>query len=178
MIIHQLQASGFGIIGEPINVNLPEKGRIGILGQNESGKTTFFKAIEYALYGLKKGRTVESNRKNLITWGKNETKLQIDFTSGNNRYSLTRTFDINGHHRAVLTPIINGQKDRSSSIASIKSVEQKIGQITGMDRDSFTKLVYIKQKDLDALKELAKSKREQLVNKVMGIELFDDASKT
>jgi len=29
---------------------------------------------------------------------------------------------------------------------------------------------------LDALRELAKSKREQLVNKVMGIEVFDDAS--
>jgi exonuclease SbcC len=45
-----------------------------------------------------------------------------------------------------------------------------------MDRDSFTKLIYVKQKDLDALRELAKSKREQLVNKVMGIEVFDDAS--
>ena len=45
-----------------------------------------------------------------------------------------------------------------------------------MDRDSFTKLVYIKQKDLDALKTLSSTKREQLIDKVMGIEIFDEAA--
>ena len=53
-------------------------------------------------------------------------------------------------------------------------VEKEIERITGMDRDSFTKLVFIKQKDLDALKKLSKSSREQLVNKVMDI-VFDES---
>jgi exonuclease SbcC len=72
--------------------------------------------------------------------------------------------------------VIAGVKDKSNSITSLRDIEAKIEQITGMDRDSFTKLIYVKQKDLDALRELAKSKREQLVNKVMGIEVFDDAA--
>ncbi|MCD6445593.1 hypothetical protein J7L49_02265 [Candidatus Bathyarchaeota archaeon] len=53
-------------------------------------------------------------------------------------------------------------------------MEKEIERITGMDRDSFTKLVFIKQKDLDALKKLSKSSREQLVNKVMDI-VFDES---
>jgi len=176
MIVRSLKASGFRIIGEPIDIHFPEEGRIGILGQNESGKTTFLQAIEYALYGLRKGAGIEGERENLITWGKNEAKLEIEFTSGQDTYVLRRVFGIRSGHRASLTPVVEGVKDRTTSITSLTDIESKIEQITGMDRDSFTKLIYIRQKDLDALRELAKSKREQLVNKVMGIEVFDDAS--
>jgi exonuclease SbcC len=176
MIIHSLKALGFRIIGEPIDISFPEEGRIGILGQNESGKTTFLQAIEYALYGLRRGAGVEGERENLVTWGKNEAKLEIEFTSGQDTYILQRVFGAKSGHRASLTPVIAGVKDKSNSITSLRDIEARIEQITGMDRDSFTKLIYIKQKDLDALRELAKSKREQLVNKVMGIEVFDDAS--
>jgi exonuclease SbcC len=176
MIIHSLKASGFRIIGEPIDIRFPDEGRIGILGQNESGKTTFLQAIEYALYGLRRGAGVEGERENLVTWGKNEAKLEIEFTSGQDTYVLQRVFGAKSGHRASLTPVIEGVKDKSNSVTSLRDIEAKIEQITGMDRDSFTKLIYVKQKDLDALRELAKSKREQLVNKVMGIEVFDDAS--
>ena len=116
------------------------------------------------------------DRQNLVTWGKNEAKLEIEFTSGQDTYVLQRVFGAKSGHRASLTPVIAGVKDKSNSITSLRDIEAKIEQITGMDRDSFTKLIYVKQKDLDALRELAKSKREQLVNKVMGIEVFDDAS--
>ncbi|MEM3191337.1 MAG: SMC family ATPase [Candidatus Parvarchaeota archaeon] len=159
-----------------MDIRFPDEGRIGILGDNESGKTTLLQAIEYALYGLRRGAGVVEDRQNLVTWGKNEAKLEIEFTSGQDTYVLQRVFGAKSGHRASLTPVIAGVKDKSNSITSLKDIEAKIGQITGMDRDSFTKLVYVKQKDLDALRELAKSKREQLVNKVMGIEVFDDAS--
>ncbi len=176
MIIHRIKASGFRMMGEPIDVTFPTEGRIGILGQNESGKTTLFQLIECTLYGLKKGSGVEADRENLVTWGKNEAKLEMEFTSGQNRYNLQRIFNSKNLHRVTLTPVINGAKDRTNSITGLRDVEEKIEQITGMDRDSFTKLVYVKQKDLDALKGLFTSKREQFFNKVMGIELFDDAS--
>lgn len=175
MIVHRLKASGFQIIGDPLGLEFPEEGRIGILGQNESGKTTLLEAIEYALYGLKRGRAAEESRENIVTWGKNEARLEIEFTSGQDRYLLRRALDIHGNHKARLAPMVEGKEALANAVTSLTEIEGKIEQITGMDRDSFTKLVYIRQKDLDALKELAKARREQLVNKVMGIEIFDDA---
>jgi len=175
VIIHRLKASAFKSIGDPISLELPEEGRIGILGPNESGKTTLLEAIEYSLYGLRRGRASEESRENMVTWGKEEARLEIEFTSGQERYLLRRAFDIHGGHKARLTPIVDSKEDGANAISSLTEIEAKIEQITGMDRDSFTKLVYVKQKDLDALKELAKARREQLVNKVMGIEIFDDA---
>ena len=67
MIIHRIHASGFQIIGDPIDLDFPDEGRIGILGTNESGKTTLLEAIEYALYGLKRGRATEEARENIIS---------------------------------------------------------------------------------------------------------------
>jgi exonuclease SbcC len=176
MIIHSLHASGFRIMGEPIDITFPIEGRIGILGQNESGKTTLFQAIECALYGLKKGSGPESDRENLVTWSKNEARLELRFTSGSNTYLLQRRISAKTGHKANLSQIIGGVPDKTNSLTSLSDIEARIEQITGMDRDSFCKLVYIKQKDLDALRDMLKAKREQLVNKVMGIELFDDAS--
>jgi len=175
LIIHRLKVSGFKIMGDPISLDFPVEGRIGILGPNESGKTTLLEAIEYALYGLKRGRAPEESRENIVTWGKEEARLEIEFTSGQEMFLLRRVFDVHGGHKATLIPIANGREDRAHAVNSVTEIEAKIEQITGMDRDSFTKLVYVKQKDLDALKELAKARREQLVNKVMGIEVFDIA---
>ncbi|MFQ5911033.1 MAG: ATP-binding protein, partial [Thermoplasmata archaeon] len=59
--------------------------------------------------------------------------------------------------------------------SSVREIERVVGGIIGMDRDSFEKLVYVKQKDLDALRNLAKASREAMMNKVMGMEVFDDA---
>ena len=176
MIIHRLRASGFQIMGDPMDLEFPEEGRIGILGPNESGKTTLLEAIEYALYGLRRGRAAEESRENIVTWGKEQTKLEIEFTSGQDRFLLRRVFSVGGGHKATLIPIVNGNKDLANALNSLTEIEAKLIQITGMDRESFTKLVYVKQKDLDALKDLARTKREQLVNKVMGIEVFDDAT--
>jgi exonuclease SbcC len=176
MIIHRLKVSGFQIMGDPISLEFPEEGKIGILGQNESGKTTLLEAIEYALYGLKRGRAADESRENIVTWGKHEARLEIEFTSGQNRFLLRRSFDVRGGHTARLIPLVDGKEDFTKALNSLTEIETKIEQITGTDRDSFSKLVYIRQKDLDALKELAKARREQLVNKVMGIEVFDHAT--
>jgi len=176
MIIHSIHADGFKIFGDRLNLQFPEKGKIGILGPNESGKSTFLQLIEYALYGLKKG----SSGSDLITWGRGHAKLSLEFSSGQERYLVERTFSKKGDgtqigHRAKLIPIKDGKKDVANSISTIQDIIIKIEQITGMDRDSFLKLIYIGQKDLDALKGVPKSQREGLINKVMGIDVFDSA---
>lgn len=176
MIIHRLTVSGFKIMGDYLDLSFPENGRIGIYGYNECGKSTLLEAIEYALYGLKKGSKAGEQREDIVTWGKQEAKFEIEFSSGANQYLLNRTIGSKGAHKALLTQVIQGTKDKKNAITSLKEIETKVEQITGMDRDSFTKLTYVKQKDLDALKELVRSKREQLINKVMGIEIFDVAA--
>ena len=174
MIIHRLALSGFKLIRDPIALEFPEEGRIGIFGANESGKSTLLESVAFTLYGLKRRGTVSEQRENVVSWGKNRARLELEFSSGENRYLLQREVNVKGGHTARLWTIADGQKKGLET--NLTRIQGRIEEITGMDRDSFSKLIYIRQNDLDALKEMLKAKREQLVNKVMGIEIFDEAT--
>jgi len=176
MIVDRLSIEGFKMIGERIELTFPRQGRIGIFGGNETGKTTLLQSIEYALYGLKRGAVAEEARENIISWGKQSADLLIEFTCGDAKYRLTRSISAEGRHKAKLVQLRDGDEDPRTEVTSITEIDKLVEQITGMDRDSFTKLVFIKQKDLDALRDLVKAKREELLNKVMGIDIYDTAS--
>jgi len=45
MIFNRISIDGFGIIGNKVTINFPDQGKIGISGNNESGKSTLFDAI-------------------------------------------------------------------------------------------------------------------------------------
>jgi len=176
MIVDRLSVEGFKMIGERIDLGFPSQGRIGIFGGNETGKTTLLQGIEYSLYGLKRGAMAEEARENIVSWGKEHADLLMEFTCGDGKYRLTRRISTDGRHKAKLVQLRDGDEDPQTEITSLTEIDRMVEQITGMDRDSFTKLVFIKQKDLDALRDLAKAKREELLNKVMGIDIFDTAS--
>ena len=77
MIFNKISIDGFGIIGKKVTINFPSDGKIGISGDNESGKSTLFDAIEYALFGKS-----SKSKDELITWNKEKFSLSLDFTSG------------------------------------------------------------------------------------------------
>ncbi len=176
MIVDRLIVEGFKMIGERIDLTFPLQGRIGIFGGNETGKTTLLQSVEYSLYGLKRGAIAEESRENIVSWGKPHADLLIEFTCGDSKYRLTRKISVDGRHTAKLVQLTDGDENRQTEVSSITEIDRLVEQVTGMDRDSFTKLVFIRQKDLDALRDLAKAKREELLNKVMGIDVFDTAS--
>jgi len=176
MIVDRLSVEGFKMIGERIDLTFPAQGRIGIFGGNETGKTTLLQSVEYSLYGLKRGAIAEEARENIVSWGKPHADLLIEFTCGDSKYRLTRRISVDGRHKAKLVQLIDGDESPQTEVSSLTEIDRLVEQVTGMDRDSFTKLVFIKQKDLDALRDLAKAKREELLNKVMGIDIFDTAS--
>lgn len=129
-------------------------------------------AIELALFGIGSGKKAPGwRREDLISWGEDEAHLTLEFSAGGERYRIDRR--IGKGHRAKLEQATNGGFQLVS--ASVRQIERSVGEIIGMDRDAYEKLVYVRQKDLDALKNLAKQSREAMMNKVMGMEIFDQA---
>ena len=174
MIIHRLAVEGFKIIGEPLDIQFPEEGRVAIVGPNETGKSTILEAVDYALYGLRGGPA--EARTDVITWGRKEARLTLEFSCSEQRYTLQRTIT-EATHRARLTPWSGDEEDEANAITSIRAIQERVEEITGMDRGAFEKLVYVRQKDLDALRDLYRSGRTQFLNRVMGIEVFDTSAR-
>ena len=83
MIFNRISIEGFGCIGKKITINFPIEGKIGISGDNESGKSTFFDSIEFALFG-KSSKTKEE----MINWNKEKLQISLDFTSGDKSYRI------------------------------------------------------------------------------------------
>jgi len=171
MIIKSLSVSGFRTIGGTLKLTFPE-GIIGIFGENESGKTTLLDAIFVGLYGLPRGKAKneKDSKKNQVTWGKKKAAIKVEFKVGNDEYIIEREIT-EKQHKCSFKLIKDGHKELISN--NISEINQQIVELTGMDRDSFSKLVYIRQKDLDSLSELQKKDREAMLNKVMGIDIFD-----
>ena len=172
MIFHDLEIKNFRIIEDPLKLKFPEEGKIGIFGLNEAGKSTLFESIEVALFGI---RGQGTKKEDIVTWGKKTASIALEFSSGENKYLITRKIGATGGHRAELKQFVNGGWKPISS--NVTEIGNQIEEITGLDRDSYSKLIYIRQKDLDALKDLSKSSREKMMNKVMGMDIFDDADK-
>lgn len=170
MLIKSLSVEGFRIIGNKIILDFPPNGKIGIFGHNEAGKSSIFEAIEFALFGISR-RTKED----LITWGKNKLEVILEFSSGKKNFRIERSLNRKGSHDVKLVQFESGKPLPETLVNTVTSVEQQIEEILGMDGNSYSNLIYIRQKELDSLKNLQKRDREKLINKVMGIEDFDSA---
>ena len=115
LLIKKLTVEGFRIIGNKISIQFPLNGKIGIFGQNETGKSSIFEAIEFALFGISK-RTKED----LITWNKNKLQVILEFSSGNKHFKIERSLTRKGAHTVKLIQI----KDVANQIQKISGGER------------------------------------------------------
>lgn len=182
MIVKRISIENYGIIGKKLELGFPKSGRIGVFGPNESGKSTLFESVMFALYGPKGGRGAGESKEDLITWGKEKAKVSLTFEVGDKQYLVERTITRSGRRESAyfgrLLDEATRTCDESTIIKNGTEATEKIVNITKMDRKSFTKLVFIMQKDLDALKGISKGDRETLLNNVIGIEDFTLATKS
>ena len=171
MIIKKITIKGFKSIDKPLVISFPN-GIIGIFGENESGKTAFLEAIYVALYGFSKGKakTERDSKNNQITWERKKTKLVLEFLVGDEQYKIDRQFTEKKHECKLY---ILQNNNYELLLNSIKEIEKEISNLIGMDRNSFSQLVFFRQKDLDSLSDLAKKDREKMINKIVGIDSFD-----
>ena len=78
MIIRSINAENFMKFSRLNLSSLPGSGVIGIIGPNESGKSTIGEAILFAFFGRTK-MSKECPLESLIHWGSEFMRVEIDF---------------------------------------------------------------------------------------------------
>ncbi len=147
------------------------EGITAIVGPNGSGKTTILEAIEFALFRQvsRKEKTVK-RMEDLIEHNRKNAHVELEFIAPTNRkrYTVIRKIHI-GKTTAEL--FIEGN---SEPIAiGPKKVDKQITELLGMDRHSFSALIYVRQGEIDSLTRLNPSKRRLQLYNMMGLGIYD-----
>lgn len=148
-------------------------GITGILGNNGAGKSSLVEAVFFALYGIEKSGSLQSEYiVSSFASPKEKCEVRLDFRIGGELYSVTRIFKKGKttSHDATF------HKDGALRATGVSQVEIEILRTLGMNRADFKKTIYAAQKDLLSLINNDKGERKKWFQKALGIDYLNTES--
>ncbi len=147
-------------------------GITGILGMNGVGKTTIIEAIAWTLFG-NVDEVVRTSREGVRRVGASpaDSCLAIlEFELGGSEYRIEREMSGRSlHMRAVLRT-----KDKILAEGD-RPVRTMVEKLLGMDSKSFFTSVFARQKELNALQNVAPGERKKVILRMLRIDSIDSA---
>ena len=147
-----------------------------IVGPTGAGKTTILDGISLALFG-ELPRANQHQRKDFITLGASEAKVQLDFTAGGVEYRVARRLPRN-RSQILSLEVRNGSgwvPHPEVLDGSVADVNRRIEQILGFDYDAFTKAVLLPQGDFALFLRGAAEERRKLLSRLLDCEKYEKA---
>lgn len=141
-----------------------------VTGRTGAGKTTLFiDAITAALFGSAYGRKDREYGKILVMRGRKTGRIVLDFELAGKTYRVERIFREGGSSQAKLLEL-SGASSRLVS-SSVKIVDSKIKEITGLTFDILINSAMIRQGDVYKFLRASPSERRNMLVEVLKINL-------
>lgn len=145
-----------------------------LCGQNGHGKSALLDAITWCLWGKARGKVQDE----LISYGADECKVELDFSSRDTHYRASRSHARAGGRRRqgatdLQLQVISDAGPLPISGNSVRETQAKIDQLVGMDYDTFTNSAFLLQGRADEFTNRTPSERKAVLSKILGLELYD-----
>ena len=172
MIIKEIHAKNF-MLYEELNIeNIPQKGIIGIFGDNESGKSTIGEAISFALFGVTT-KASKGEKDKILSWnGAKSCSVEMLFEIDGHDHSIYRKIRRKGSPEVRLVDI---KRNKVLSV-SARETDAKISKILGFGFKEFRYSTYVAQKELSLIQD-KKQDRKGVIDKMLGILNLEEARK-
>jgi DNA repair exonuclease SbcCD ATPase subunit len=122
---------------------IPTRGLIAVIGDNESGKSSIGESICFALFG----RTFSLHAgelDKLIRWGESRCSIRLDFTTPDGqRYQVARFLDELGNHGASLS-----RAGEDPMVRGVAEVSTSLKEIIGFGYTEFIESFYLAQREI------------------------------
>ncbi len=143
-----------------------------LVGGVGCGKSSVLYAMDFALFGDPIGRSFEY----LLREGKDSCKVTLQFTHVGKTYTLTRALKRRGKSISQDTEQLKLYEGKKL-IASIKSgaVEEQLQAITGLDKDIFREIVWVRQEQLKELLNMRPRERQKRLDELFGLSDYEVA---
>jgi len=123
--------------------DIPRKGLIAVIGDNESGKSSIGEGICFALFG----RTFSLGPKELdkvIRWGESRCSIRLDFvTPDGSHYQIARFLDELGNHGASISRV-----GEAPMVRGVAEVEATLRNLIGFGYDELIESFYLAQREI------------------------------
>ena len=150
---------------EQVDLELPAR-VIGIFGANGSGKSSLVGSIMFALYGVDRTSKDQIRTQGVLT----DCEVRLVFQHGVQQYEVRRL--IRGKNHQVEAELLVGD---ASLAVGVREVDAEVRRVLKMDQQVFRSSVFAEQKQLDAFSDLTKTRRKEMVLRLLGIKPVDDA---
>ncbi len=157
-----------------VDLVLPPQASVLIEGWNESGKSSLFEAIFFALYG----KTLVSEGKNDSAIAYNEKKATVTLAVRIDETLLTITRTLRRDQAALAEVVVSGDGRGTERVTGTSAVNLRILQeMNNLAPDALLNSCFVEQKKLDKLEELSGNQRAEALATLLNLARLDDIQK-
>lgn len=143
-----------------------------LVGGVGCGKSSVLYAIDFALFGDPIGRSFEY----LLREDADSCKVTLQFVHAGKTYTLTRALKRRGKSISQDTEQLKLYEDKKL-VASVKSgaVAEQLKAITGLDKEIFREIVWVRQEQLKELLNMRPRERQKRLDELFGLSDYEAA---
>lgn len=172
MKVLKLRVEGFTCFRKAVEVDFSEMELFAITGPTGSGKSSLVDSILFGLYG--KIPRLGAELSSLISQGLKNASVLLEFSMGKAKYRVARKLGHSKGSQAILDQL---HEDNWQGVCSgVRQVNQKIGQILGLDYDAFTRCIVLPQGEFANFLEDSKGRQDILI-RLLNLEILGDMQK-
>jgi exonuclease SbcC len=143
-----------------------------LVGGVGRGKSSVLYAIDFALFGDPLGRNYEY----LLREGAEAGKMMIQFVHGGKNYTISR--DLKRHEKGIsqdMEQLEFFENDRLIASARNDAVTEQLKALTGLDKDLFREIVWMRQEHLKELLDVTPRQRQTKLDQLFELSDYEVA---
>ncbi|HEX2988786.1 MAG TPA: AAA family ATPase [Chloroflexota bacterium] len=170
ILLQRLQVENFKLLRR-LDLSFPRRGSILIEGLNESGKSTLFESVYFALYGVPlvaEGRG-RGNLDSVIRYGADAASVELAVEVDQTRLEIRRVVSRSRSTQAAL--VISRREAPEERVSGVQAVNARVvEELGGMDGDALLNSCFVEQKKLGKLEEMGAAQRRESLRRLLNLE--------
>ncbi len=171
-----LHAEGFGVFRDAVDIDFDGVDYFALVGPTGAGKSTVIDALCFALYGSVPRYGDERQVARVVSIGKQEAKVSLGFTVGEQQYRATRVVRIRNGKASTpeaLLERIEAEGPATVLAGSARELKPAVERLLGLPFAHFTKCVVLPQGEFARFLHDEPAKRRDLLTKLLDFEVYD-----
>lgn len=174
ILLKRLRVENFKLLRR-LDIGFPRRGAVLVEGLNESGKSTLFESVYFALYGaplVAEGRG-RGNLESVIRYGADAALVELWLEVGDAELEIRRWLGRRRPSQASLA--IRRAEGAEERVAGVQAVNARVVQeLGGLDGEALLNSCFVEQKKLSKLEDLAGAQRRDSLRKLLNLERLTD----